>query len=184
MKFIETPLRGAYIIALEERHDDRGFFARAFCVEEFGNLGLDCRIVQINNSLSIRAGTLRGMHYQLAPKAETKIVRCIRGSFFDAVIDLRRDSPTFGKWYGETLSADNRKAIYVPKGFAHGILTLEDDTEAFYLSTEFYSGAHERGIRWNDPAFGIEWPRDPAVISGKDRGHPDFDPGHHLGPRA
>lgn len=184
MKFTETPLKGAYLVDLEEKRDDRGFFARAFCVEEFGALGLDCRIVQINNSVSVARGTLRGMHYQLAPKAETKIVRCIRGAFFDAIIDLRDGSPTFGKWFGETLTAENRRAIYVPKGFAHGILTLEEMSEAFYLVTEFYSREHERGIRWDDPAFGIRWPITPAVVSAKDRAFPDFNPAHHLGARG
>ena len=181
MRFTETPLPGAYLVDLEKREDDRGFFARAFCVEEFGRLGLETGIVQINNSLSARKGTLRGMHYQLSPMAETKIVRCIRGSFFDAIIDLRPGSPTFKRWFGETLSAGNRRALYVPKGFAHGILTMEDDTEAFYLVTQFYSRELERGIRWDDPAFGIEWPIRPAVISGKDAAHPDFSPEHHLG---
>jgi len=127
MRFTETPLPGAYLVDLEKREDDRGFFARAFCVEEFGRLGLETGIVQINNSLSARKGTLRGMHYQLPPMAETKIVRCLRGSFFDAIIDLRPGSPSFKRWFGETLSADNRRALYVPKGFAHGILTLEDE---------------------------------------------------------
>jgi dTDP-4-dehydrorhamnose 3,5-epimerase len=181
MKFRETPLKGSYLIELEEKHDERGFFARVFCVEEFEKMGLEHDIVQINNSLSLRKGTLRGMHYQLSPKSETKIVRCIRGAFFDAIIDLRKGSPTFGRWYGEILSAENRRAIYVPKGFAHGILSLEDATEAFYLTTAFYSKEHERGIRWNDPAFGVTWPILPAVISEKDRTFPDFNPEYHLG---
>lgn len=181
MRFVETPLRGAYLIELEKKVDDRGFFARAFCVDEYARLGLESKIVQINNSLSARRGTLRGMHYQLAPMAETKIVRCLRGSFFDAIIDLRPDSPTFMRWFGETLTADNRKALYVPKGFAHGILTLEDDTEAYYLVTQFYSKEHERGIRWDDPAFGIGWPIPPAVVSEKDALHPDFSRDYHCG---
>ncbi|MCC6449789.1 MAG: dTDP-4-dehydrorhamnose 3,5-epimerase [Candidatus Aureabacteria bacterium] len=184
MRFTETPLGGAYLIDLEKKEDDRGFFARAFCVEEFGRLGLETGIVQINNSLSARKGTLRGMHYQLPPMAETKIVRCIRGSFHDVIVDLRSGSPTFMEWFGVTLSADNRRALYVPKGFAHGILTLEDDTEAFYLVTQFYSRDHERGIRWNDPVFEIEWPMRPVVVSEKDASHPDFSPSHHLGAGA
>lgn len=180
MIFKETPLKGAYVVELEKKCDDRGFFARFFCVNEFKQGGLDSGVVQINNSLSTRKGTLRGMHYQLHPRAETKVVRCIQGSLYDVIIDLRKGSPTFGKWFGETLSAGNRKAIYVPKGFAHGILTLEDDTEIFYLDTEFYSKEHERGIRWNDPAFGITWPIEPVVISEKDRNLPDFNEKYHL----
>src|SRR5262245_26904400 len=139
MKFIETSLKGAYIIELEKREDDRGFFARTFCVSEFGKLGLDSAIVQINNSLSVYKGTLRGMHYQLAPKAETKIVRCIKGSLYDVAVDLRKESSTYLKWVGVEISAENRKMLYVPKGFAHGFVTLQENTEAFYLVTEFYS---------------------------------------------
>ncbi|MBX7201907.1 MAG: dTDP-4-dehydrorhamnose 3,5-epimerase [Bacteroidia bacterium] len=175
MKFIETPLKGAYTIELEKRGDDRGFFARAFCVNEFENAGLDKSVVQINNSLSAIKGTLRGMHFQLAPKSETKIVRCIRGSLFDVIVDLRRNSPTFLKWFGAELSAENRVAMYVPKGFAHGFLTLEKDTEAFYLVTEFYAPELERGIRYNDPAIGIQWPFEPSLISDKDLQHADVN---------
>jgi len=175
MKFIETPLKGAYTIELEKRGDDRGFFARAFCVNEFENAGLDKSVVQINNSLSSIKGTLRGMHFQLAPKSETKIVRCIRGSLFDVIVDLRRNSPTFLKWFGAELSAENRVAMYVPKGFAHGFLTLEKDTEAFYLVTEFYAPELERGIRYNDPAIGIQWPFEPSLISDKDLQHADVN---------
>ncbi len=181
MKFKETPLKGAYTIDLEKRGDDRGFFARFFCVNEFDNLNLDNKIVQINNSLSKEKGTLRGVHYQLAPKAETKIVRCVKGSLFDVIVDLRKDSPTFGKWFGETLTADNRKMMYVPKGFGHGFLTLEDNSEALYLVTDFYSPEHERGIKWNDSFFNISWPFKPVVVSEKDQNHPDFNLKYHLG---
>ncbi len=181
MKFIETPLAGAYTIELEKHGDDRGFFARAFCQEEFAELGLSCEIVQVNNSLAERKGTLRGMHYQLAPKAETKMVRCIRGSLFDVIIDLREGSETFGKYHGVELSAENRTMFYVPKGFAHGFITLEDNTEAFYFVDEYYAPDCERGIRWDDPRFGIAWPLKPEVLSEKDTSHPDFDPAHHLG---
>ncbi len=181
MKFIETPLKGAYTIELEKKGDDRGFFARFFCVNEYREQGLDGNIVQINNSLSARKGTLRGMHYQLAPKAETKVVRCIRGSLYDVILDLRPDSPTFGKHFGAELTADNRTMMYVPKGFAHGFITLGEDTEVLYLVTEFYSPELERGIRWNDPAFNIKWPSKPAVVSERDRNHPDFDRAYHLG---
>lgn len=181
MIFTETPLPGAFLIDLEKRGDDRGFFARAFCEKEFGAKGLATRFVQVNNSLSAQRGTLRGMHYQLAPKAETKLVRCIRGALHDVILDLRRGSPTFGKSFGAELSADNRRMMYVPKGFAHGFVTLSDDTEAFYFADEFYGPEQERGVRWNDPRFGIAWPIAPVVISDKDRQHRDFDPAWHLG---
>lgn len=181
MIFTETPLPGAYVITLEKRSDERGFFARAFCEREFGALGLSTRMVQMNNSLSSKKGTLRGMHYQLAPRAETKVVRCILGGLHDMILDLRRESPTFGKSFGIDLTAENRTLLYVPKGFAHGFVTLQDDTEALYLVDEFYSPEHERGIRWNDPKFSLTWPIRPSVMSAKDGAYPDFDPAWHLG---
>ncbi|HWA39380.1 MAG TPA: dTDP-4-dehydrorhamnose 3,5-epimerase [Burkholderiales bacterium] len=181
MKFQQTPIAGAFVIDLEKREDERGFFARAFCEKEFGEHGLVTRFVQANNSLSRPAGTLRGMHYQLAPHAETKLVRCVRGSLFDVILDLREGSPTFGKSYGTELSAENRRMMYVPKGFAHGFVTLADDTEAFYFVDAFYAPGTERCVRWNDPEFRIQWPREPAVISDKDRNQKDFDPAWHLG---
>ena len=181
MKFIPTPLADAHVIELDKIGDDRGFFARAFCEEEFAAAGLVSRFVQVNNSLSADKGTLRGMHYQLAPKAETKLVRCIRGSLWDVIIDLRPDSATFCQHYGVELSADNRRMLYVPKGFAHGFITLHDDTEAFYFVDEFYAPDMERGVRWNDPNFGIDWPAEPVVLSDKDRDQRDFDPAWHLG---
>jgi dTDP-4-dehydrorhamnose 3,5-epimerase len=180
MKFTETPLRGAYVINLEPRGDDRGWFARLFCQREFAEHQLCSNIVQANNSFSKHKGTLRGMHYQLAPKAEDKIVRCLRGALLDVIVDLRPDSPTFLKHFSIELSAENRTMLFVPKGFAHGFLTLTDETEAFYLVTEFYSPQHERGLRYNDPRLAIRWPFEPAVISDKDRNHPDFDPKIHL----
>lgn len=180
MQFTPTPLAGAYLIDLEKRGDDRGFFARAFCEQEFAAHQLVSRFVQVNNSLSAFKGTLRGMHYQLAPKAETKLVRCIRGALWDAILDLRPESPTFGQHFGAELSAENRRMMYVPKGFAHGFITLQDDTEAFYFVDEFYSPEQERGLRWNDPRFAIKWPAEPIVLSDKDRGHKDFDPALHL----
>jgi dTDP-4-dehydrorhamnose 3,5-epimerase len=124
--------------------------------------------------------TLRGLHYQLPPRAEVKIVRCIRGSLFDVILDIREGSSTFGEWFGVELSAENRRMLYVPRGFAHGFMTLEDHTEAFYLVTEFYSPELERGIRWNDPKFGIRWPAEPRVVSEKDQSHRDFDADFHL----
>jgi dTDP-4-dehydrorhamnose 3,5-epimerase len=180
MIFTETPLPGAYLVALEKRGDERGFFARAFCEQEFGRHGLVTRFVQANISLSAEKGTLRGMHYQLAPRAETKLVRCIRGALYDLIVDLRKDSPTFGQSFGAELTAENRHMLYVPKGFAHGFITLSPGTEAFYLVDEFYAPELERGLRWNDPRFAIPWPDVPAVISEKDRTHRDFDPLWHL----
>lgn len=181
MIFTETPLAGAYVIDLETRGDERGFFARAFCADEFGRHGLVTRFAQINDSLSAGRGTLRGLHYQLAPHAETKVVRCVRGALHDVILDLRPGSPTFGRSHGVDLTAENRRMLYVPKGFAHGFVTLQDDTEALYLVDEPYAPAHERGVRWDDPRFAIRWPVAPAVLSDKDRGHRDFDPAWHLG---
>lgn len=180
MKFIETPLKGAYLIELEKRGDDRGFFARFFCINEFDRAGLRRDVVQINNSISRDKGTLRGLHYQLAPKAEDKIVRCIRGSLLDVIVDLRPESPTFLQHFQVELSAENRTSLFVPKGFAHGFITLEDNTEAFYLVTEFYAPDRERGLRYNDPKLGIKWPMAPVVISDKDNKWPDFNPDIHL----
>jgi dTDP-4-dehydrorhamnose 3,5-epimerase len=180
MIFMETLLKGAYVIDLEKRGDDRGFFARAFCENEFAAKNLSTRMVQVNNSLSGEKGTLRGMHYQLAPKAETKVVRCIRGSLLDVILDIRQGSPSFGQSFAAELSAENRRMMYCPKGFAHGFITLTDNAEAFYFVDEFYSPAHERGIRYNDPKFNISWPFPPTVISDKDKNQRDFDPAWHL----
>jgi len=174
MKVIPTPLKDAFIIELEKKGDHRGFFARLFCSQEFQEQGLDPKVVQANNSLSQEEGTLRGLHYQLPPKEETKLVRCIAGSLYDVILDIRQDSPTFGRSFGIELSSENRRMLYVPKGFAHGFLTLEPSTEILYLVSEFYSQELERGIRWNDPYFAIEWPKTPAVISEKDQKHPNF----------
>jgi dTDP-4-dehydrorhamnose 3,5-epimerase len=180
MIFTETPLAGAYLIDLEKHGDERGFFARAFCEREFADHGLVTHFAQANNSLSAHKATLRGMHYQLAPKAETKVVRCLRGALYDMILDVRKGSPTFGQSFGAELTAENRRMMYVPKGFAHGILTLADDTEVFYFVDESYAPQYERGIRWNDPKFAIRWPVQPAVISAKDRDFRDFDPAWHL----
>jgi dTDP-4-dehydrorhamnose 3,5-epimerase len=179
VKFHPTPLQGAYTVELERRGDDRGFFARTFCQDEFKRAGLVPDIVQMNNSLSATKGTLRGLHYQLPPSSEMKLVRCIRGALWDAIVDLRPDSPTFGKSFGAQLDEDNRLMMYVPRGFAHAILTLTDNTEAFYLVSAFYAPDRERGIRWNDPRFQIAWPIEPKDISQKDAGWPDFDPDFH-----
>src|SRR3954471_7413619 len=167
MIFTDTPIPGACLIDLEKRGDDRGFFARGFCEREFAAHHLVTRFVQVNNSLSAQKGTLRGMHYQLAPKAETKLVRCIRGALYDLILDLRQGSPTFGQSFGAELSADNRRMMYVPKGFAHGFLTLADDTEAFYFVDEVYAPECERDILCNDPRFHLAWPGSPVVLSDK-----------------
>lgn len=175
MIFTETPLKGAYFIDLEKREDERGFFARYFCEREYADHGLSSSFVQINNSLAVEKGTLRGMHYQLPPQAETKIVRCVRGALWDCIIDLRADSPTFCEHFAVELTAENRTMLYVPKGFGHGFITLEENTEALYLVDEFYAPDLERGIRYDDPTFKIKWPLQPTVISEKDLQHPDFD---------
>ena len=181
MIFNPTSLPGAYLIELEKKGDERGFFARAFCEHEFRQHDLVSHFCQVNNSLSAQKGTLRGLHYQLAPKAETKLVRCIRGALYDLILDLRRESPTFGKSFGAELTAENRRMMYVPKGFGHGFITLADDTEAFYFVDEFYAPEYERGIRYDDPAFDLRWPVAPSTISDKDRNHRGFDRAWHLG---
>ena len=179
MIFHETSLKDVWLVDPSIKGDDRGFFARLFCKNEFNSAGLETDFVQVNSSLSVKAGTLRGVHYQLAPSAEVKLVRCIRGALWDCIVDLRPASPTFGKWFGATLSAENRTMVYVPRGCAHGLITLTDDTEALYLVSAFYAPEHERGLRWDDPHFGIEWPRQPAELSNKDRSWPLFDPDYH-----
>jgi dTDP-4-dehydrorhamnose 3,5-epimerase len=173
--FNETDLPGAYLIDLERREDERGFFARAWCAEEFSEHGLSTRLVQANMSFNVRQGTVRGMHFQVDPHAEAKVVRCTRGAIFDAIIDLRPESETYKRWIGVELDAQGRRALYVPERFAHGFQTLAPDTETMYLVSEFYAPQAEGGVRWDDPAFGIEWP-DPAnaFLSEKDRNWPDF----------
>ena len=181
MRFIELPLPGSYLIDLEPEIDERGFFARFFCKNDYDQLGLDSKINQMNNSFSKFKGTIRGIHHQLPPKSETRIVRCLTGSLWDLILDLRKESPTFGKWHGEKISGDSKRMIYIPKGFGHGFMTLEDNTEVLYLTTESYSPEHERVIRWNDPNFGIKWPLNPEVISEKDQNAIDFKEDYHLG---
>lgn len=180
MKFTPTPIEGAFLVDLELRGDTRGFFARLFCIEEFAQHGLETSFIQANNSLSIPSKTLRGLHYQLPPMQEVKLVRCISGSFFDVILDLRPGSKTFGHSFGAVLSAENRRMMYVPRGFAHGFLTLEPHSEVFYMVSQVYSKEKERGVRWNDPAFKIDWPTTPEVISERDQAHPDFNPDYHL----
>lgn len=182
MIFIESPLPGAFLVELDKRSDERGFFARLYCEREFAAKGLVTRFAQANDSLSVQRGTLRGMHYQLPPYAETKLIRCVRGALYDVILDVREGSATFGRSFGAELTAENRRMMYVPKGFAHGFVTLEASTEAIYLVDEFYAPTHERGIRWDDPAFGLAWPVQPVVLSDKDRSHRLFDPVWHLRP--
>ena len=174
MIFQETKLNGSYIVDIERREDDRGFFARSWCRREFEAHGLNPHIVQCNISFNARKGTLRGMHYQVRPFEEAKLVRCSMGSLCDVIVDLRPDSPTFKNHLSVVLTAENRTMLYVPEGFAHGFLTLEDDTEVHYQMSEFHAPDHARGFRWNDPAFGICWPADVKVISERDRNYPDF----------
>lgn len=179
MKIKDVGFSGAKLIELEKRGDDRGFFARLFCEDEFKQLGLESRFVQINNSLTMEAGTLRGLHYQLPPAAEVKVVRCVQGALFDVVLDLRPDSPTFRQWFGAELSAVNRTMMYVPRGFAHGFLTLTDAAEAIYLVSASYSQPQERGVRFDDTSIGIRWPIAPTSVSDKDRTWPDLDHAFH-----
>ena len=174
MKFTPAPLDGSYIVDLDRHEDQRGFFARSWCAREFEAEGLSARLVQCNISWNRSRGTLRGMHYQAAPFAEAKLVRCVRGVIHDVVLDLRPDSATYRGHFGLELSAENRRLIYVPEGVAHGFLTLVDDTEVLYQMSEFYDSEHAAGVRWDDPAFGIPWPSEVLVISDRDRKYPDF----------
>ena len=172
MIFTDTGLDGATIVDLERHEDDRGFFARAFCQREFTDHGLEPRVAQANMSFSHRRGTMRGMHYQVPPASETKLVRCVRGAIYDVIVDVRPESPTYLEHVGLELSADNRRALFVPRGFAHGCVSLVDDTEILYLVSEFYAPGYERGLRYDDPTLGIDWPIDVSVISDKDASWP------------
>jgi len=175
MKFEKTPVDGAFLIDLEQREDARGFFARAFCRSEFEEHGLNPEVVQCNLSLSREVGTLRGMHFQHPPHEEAKLVRCIRGALWDVVLDLRPGSPSYLRSYGVELTPDNRRALFVPEGCAHGFQTLAPETEAFYLVSSAYAPEAAAGVRWDDPAFGLEWP-DVAerVLSEQDQSWPDY----------
>jgi dTDP-4-dehydrorhamnose 3,5-epimerase len=179
MRFHPSPLPGVCTVEPDRRDDSRGFFARLFCEQEFAAAGLERKFVQINNSLTAKKGTLRGLHYQLPPCAETKLVRCVRGALYDVAVDLRPDSPTFRQWFGATLDAVNCIMMYVPRGFAHAFITLTDDVETIYFVSSAYSPDNERGLRWNDPALGIPWPIAPVEISEKDRNWPDLDNDFH-----
>lgn len=209
MLFTETKLKGAFLIEPEKLEDERGFFARSYCLREFEEHGLNPRVVQCNISYNAKKGTLRGMHYQVAPSEEAKLVRCTAGGIYDVIIDLRPNSETYCQWIGVELSSHRSlptadcspltapcspstadrslltapcsplpahcyRMLYIPEGFAHGFITLEDNTEVFYQMSEFYAPDTARGLRWNDPAFGIDWPLEPAVISERDRTYADF----------
>ena len=176
MKFFETRLKGAFIVEIEPRIDNRGFFVRTFCQREFEAYKMNSNIAQCNLSYNHLKGTLRGMHYQLSPKAETKFIYCTQGAIYDAIIDLNPQSPTYCQWFGIELSAENRKMLYVPEGFAHGYQALLDGATVFYQVSEFYSPEHERGVRWNDPVFGIEWPISNPILSEKDSTFEDYKP--------
>jgi dTDP-4-dehydrorhamnose 3,5-epimerase len=174
MTLHETKIAGVFEIRLEPKVDERGFFARTWCQKEFESHGLNPKLVQCNISFNTRKGTLRGMHYQVAPYPEVKVVRCTRGSIYDVVVDLRPQSPTFKGWISAVLTAENRNAIYVPERCAHGFLTLEDQTEVFYQMSEIHNQESARGVRWNDPVFQIAWPARIEVISERDRTYPNF----------
>lgn len=176
MIFTETPISGAYHVEVQPHRDDRGLFARASCQDEFAAHGITTPFVQANFSQNHAAGTLRGVHYQLPPHEEGKFVRCLRGAIYDVVVDLRPDSPTYRQWHAEVLTADRRNALYVPEGCGHAYQTLMDDTEVFYQVTSAYAPGAEQGLRYDDPALGIDWPRAVTMISEKDRSWPDFEP--------
>jgi|WetSurSiteA1Bulk_404760.scaffolds.fasta_scaffold00183_8 dTDP-4-dehydrorhamnose 3,5-epimerase len=174
MIFTETKLKGAFTIEIKKIGDDRGFFGRSWCKKEMEEHGLEGSIAQINTSLSKFKGTLRGLHFQIAPYQECKMIRCTRGAIFDVIVDLRPGSATFLQWVGEELTMDNHKALYSPKGFAQGFITMTADAEITYFTTDFYAPGMDRGVRWNDPQIGIQWPLQPAIISDKDQTWPDF----------
>lgn len=174
MKFVPTKLDGVFLIDVERREDARGFFGRTWCAREFAARGLSSQIAQVNTAVSLKAGTLRGMHYQLAPHAEVKIMRCQRGAVFDVIVDLRPQSATYLQWVGAELTAENATMMYAPEGCAHGYLTLRDDSELSYSTSMFYAPDAARGARYNDPLFNIRWPAELRVISDQDRQWPDF----------
>ncbi len=174
MIFTKTKLVGAYIIEIEKIEDERGFFTRIFDKKEFSKIGLDSEFVQSSISLNKKKGTLRGMHYQTKPYEESKIVKCTKGKIFDVIIDLRLDSKTFKEWFSIELTADNYKMLYIPKGFAHGFQTLEDNSEVFYQISQYYNSKFSKGIKWDDKTFQIKWPLDIKVISQKDSINPVF----------
>lgn len=177
MKFIETPLADLYIAEIEPFNDDRGFFARSFCVRDFQAHGLELTVAQCNISFNEKAGTLRGLHFQASPHEEAKLVRCTRGAIYDVAVDIRSHSRTYLKWYGVELTSENRRMMFIPHGFAHGFQTLVDKSEVFYLMSEFYYPESARGLRWDDPTLGVNWPIASQIISDKDLTYPLIDNG-------
>jgi len=175
MVFQETEIVGVFTVSLDLLRDERGFFARTWCEREFSDHGLNPKLVQCSISFNKRKGTLRGVHFQAEPHCEAKLVRCTRGSIFDVALDLRPQSPTYLRWMGVDLTEENHRALYIPEGCAHGFLSLEDDAEVFYQMSESYHPESARGVRWNDPVFGIRWPGSVEVISERDRTYPDFE---------
>lgn len=175
MEFTKTKLQGAYIIDPTRIEDERGFFARTWCQKEFAARGLNPKLVQCSTSFNRRRGTLRGMHYQIAPHEEAKLVRCTMGSIYDVIVDLRPSSPTFRQWTAVELSQANLRMLYIPEGLAHGFQTLEPNSEVLYKMTEVYAPEDARGLRWNDPKIGIAWALETLIISEKDRSYPDFN---------
>lgn len=175
MIFTELKLKGAFLIEVKKIEDERGFFGRSWCYNEFKEYGLNPNIKQINTSLTLKKGTIRGLHYQVDPYQETKFIRCTRGRIYDVIIDLRPDSPTFMQWVGNELTQDNYRMVYVPENFAHGFISLEDNSEVYYPVTEFYTPGAELGIRWNDETFKVKWPIPVDIVSEKDASHKDFD---------
>ncbi|MCM0083330.1 dTDP-4-dehydrorhamnose 3,5-epimerase [Geomonas sp. Red32] len=174
MKFRPAGIAGAFLVEIERQEDERGFFARSWCAREFEEQGLNPRMVQCNISFNAARGTLRGMHYQIAPFEEVKLVRCTMGSIYDVIVDLREDSPTYRRHFGVELNPRRRNMLYVPEGAAHGFLTLEDNSEVFYQMSQFYTPGSARGIRWDDPLFGIEWPGEVRVVCERDRRYPGY----------
>jgi dTDP-4-dehydrorhamnose 3,5-epimerase len=175
VQFTETRLKGSFIVEPEVFEDERGYFARTWCSREFGERGLEARVAQCNTSYNKRKGTLRGMHFQRSPMTEVKLVRCARGAMYDVIVDLRPESVTFKEWVAVELTGANLKSLYVPERFAHGFQTLEDDTEVFYQMSQYYSPEHQAGVRWDDPAFSIDWPEEKVrTMSERDRSFPDF----------
>lgn len=175
MIFMKTKIEGAYLLDIKQIKDERGFFGRSFCKTEFEEHGLNPAMVQVNVSSNDKKGTLRGLHMQVKPAEEAKLVRCTKGSIFDVFVDLRPQSETFLQWFGTELKADGFQLLYVPEGCAHGYLTLEDHTDVMYQVSQFYTPSAEKGFQWNDPSFNIEWPIEPLVVSAKDQAHPLFD---------
>jgi len=176
MILTETPLQGAYLIEIEPIRDERGFFARMFCQDQFADRKIVSTVAQCSTSFSARRATLRGMHYQTPPHGEEKFVRCTAGAIYDVIVDIRPASSTYGKWWGAELSGGNRRTLYIPRGFAHGFVTLEDDTEVFYMISTPYAASAARGLRWNDPAIGISWPIMPLIVSSRDQQWPMIRP--------